>query len=326
VAGLALGGGLGWLRRKYGLTSDNILSARVVLANGNAVTANERENSDLFWALRGGGGNFGVVTSFEFQAYPVGPEVTLLAVFHPLEDAARGLRFFHEYMHTAPDELSSFAILGGVPEADMFPKEAHGRDALIFAAMWCGDPLEGERIVAPLKDVATPLGDIGGRWSYLDVQTFFDEDYPSGGRYYWKSQYIDTLPDDAIAALIDAARERPSKASTIDLWHLGGAMGQVKPDATPVPQRDAQYLIGIEANWTDASDDQANVAWARDLYAKTQRMSPRSVYVNFSGFGEEGDDLVRAAYGDNYARLAQIKAKYDPDNLFRVNQNIKPAS
>ena len=326
IAGLALGGGLGWLRRKYGLTSDNLLSARVVLADGSAVTASPEENVDLFWALRGGGGNFGVVTSFEFRAYPLGPEVTMLAVFHPFEEAERGLRFFREYMESAPDELSSFAILGGVPEAELFPAQAHGRDTLIFAAMWSGDPAEGERVVEPLKNFATPLADLSGRWSYLDVQKFFDEDYPAGGRYYWKSQYLDALTDEGIAALITHAERRPSKASTVDLWHLGGAIKSVARDATPVPQRDARYLIGIEANWTDPSTDQSNMAWARDLYAETQRLSPASIYVNFPGFGEEGEDLVRAAYGDNYTRLTQIKAKYDPDNLFRINQNIKPAS
>jgi hypothetical protein len=325
IAGLTLGGGLGWLRRKYGLSVDNLLRVEVVLADGRIVTADASENADLFWAVRGGGGNFGIVTSFEFQAYPVGPEVTMLVAFHPLDDGERALRFFRECMKTVPDELSSFAIVGGVPEAETFPEEARGRDALIFAAAWCGDPAEGERVIAPLRSVATPLVDLSGPWSYADVQTFFDEDYPKGGRYYWKSQYIDSLSDQAIDTLVDFGRRRPSKASTIDLWHLGGAIAGVPADATPVPQRNAEYLIGIESNWTDPADDAANMAWARELWAACQQFSDNGIYVNFAGFGEEGDKLVRAAYGENYPRLAQIKAKYDPNNLFRFNQNIKPA-
>jgi FAD/FMN-containing dehydrogenase len=329
IAGLTLGGGLGWLRRKHGLTVDNLLGAEVVLADGRIVRASANENDDLFWAIRGGGGNFGVVTEFEFEAHPVGPQVPFAFVFIPLEAGVRGLKFFREYMQTVPDELSTFAIVGGVPDAEMFPEEVRGRDALIFAACWVGDAAEGDRILRPLRTFATPLVDMSGTWSYREqVQTLFDEDYPNGGRYYWKSQYIDALMDEAIEGLVDAGFRRPSKASTIDLWHLGGAIARVPADATPVPQRQAQYLIGIEANW-DAGDthaDAENVAWARELWAATQRWSPAGVYVNFAGFGEEGTDLVRAAYGANYARLAKIKAKYDPANVFRVNQNIKPAT
>ncbi len=325
VAGLTLGGGLGWLRRKYGLSVDNLLRVEVVLADGSIVTADSGQHADLFWAVRGGGGNFGVVTSFEFRAHPVGPEVTMLVAFLPLEEGGRALRFFREYMTTVPDELSSFAIVGGVPEAEMFPEQACGRDAVIFAAAWCGDPAEGERVIAPLRSFTAPLADLSGPWSYADVQTFFDEDYPKGGRYYWKSQYINTLADEAIDALVDFGRSRPSKASTIDLWNLGGAIARVPAEATPVPQRQAEYLIGIESNWTEAADDTANMAWARELWGACQKFSDAGIYVNFAGFGEEGDSLVRSAYGDNYARLAQIKAKYDPGNLFLMNQNIKPA-
>ena len=325
IAGLTLGGGLGWLRRRYGLSADNVVSAEVVLADGSVVTASEREHQDLFWAIRGGGGNFGVVTSFELRGYPIGNEVTFCAVFHPLEEGVRGAKFFREYMQTVPDDLSAFCIFGEVPHADVFPEASRGRDAFIFLAMWIGDPAEGERIIEPLRSFTTPLGDLSGRWSYLDAQTFFDEDYPRGGRYYWKSQYLKSLSDGAIEALIDATWKRPSNVSTIDLWHLGGAIARVPAGATPVPQRDAQYLIGIEANWTDPADDEANMRWARDLWAKTQSFEPSSIYVNFAGFGEEGDDLVRAAYGSNYARLAQVKKAYDPGNVFRFNQNIKPA-
>jgi FAD/FMN-containing dehydrogenase len=329
IAGLTLGGGLGWLRRKYGLTVDNLLGATVVLADGRTVTASAEHHSDLFWALRGGGGNFGVVTEFEFQAHLVGREMTMLVTFLPIEESVRALKFAREYLPTVPDELSAFAIVGGVPDAEMFPAAARGRDALIFAAAWCGDLAEGERVIAPLRTFTTPLADLSGRWSYKDaVQKFFDEDYPAGGRYYWKSQYINALTDEAIEGLVQLGVERPSKASTIDLWHLGGAIARVAPDATPIPQRQAEYLVGIEATW-DAGDtgaDEANIAWAREVWTATQRWSPAGVYVNFAGLGEEGADLVRASYGANYERLARVKAAYDPTNLFRVNQNIPPAS
>jgi FAD/FMN-containing dehydrogenase len=304
---------------------DNVVSAEVVLADGRIVTASEKEHSDLFWAIRGGGGNFGIVTSFELRGYPIGNDVTFCAVFHPLEEGVRGAQFFREYMKTVPDNLSAFCIFGGVPEADVFPESARGRDALIFLAMWIGDAAEGDRVIEPLRTFTTPLGDLSGRWSYLDAQTFFDEDYPKGARYYWKSQYLAALSDGAIELLVDATRTRPSKASTIDLWHLGGAIARVDPLATPVPQRGAQYLIGIEANWTETADDAENVKWARELWAATQQLEESSVYVNFAGFGEEGSELVQAAYGANYGRLAQVKRKYDPGNMFRFNQNIKPA-
>ena len=324
IAGLALGGGLGWLRRKHGLTADNLLAAEIVLADGRIVRANEREHADLFWALRGGGGNFGVVTEFEFQAHPLGPEVPVLFTCIPVEQAVAGLRFFREQMRGAPDDLNTFAIFGAVPPAEGVPEAVHGRDALIFLGVWCGEPSQAERYMAPLRAFTTPLADLSGSWPYLDAQKLFDEDYPNGGRYYWKSQYADTMTDEMIEVLVRYAAVRPSQASTIDVWHMGGAISRVPPDATPVPQRSAEYLIGIESNWTDPAEDAANMKWARDLWAELQRFSQQGLYINFAGFGEEGGDLVRAAYGANYQRLAQIKAKYDPANLFRVNQNIVP--
>jgi FAD/FMN-containing dehydrogenase len=325
IAGLTLGGGLGWLRRKHGMSVDNLLSVEIVLADGRIVRADSKQNADLFWAVRGGGGNFGVVTEFEFQAHPLGPEVPVVFTFIPFEEAERGLRFFREQMRSAPDELSTFAIFGAVPPMPEIAAEAHGRDALIFLGVWSGDASEAERHLAPLRGFTAPLADLSGSWSYLEVQKLFDEDYPTGGRYYWKSQYADTMTDEVIEVLARYAASRPSKASTIDLWHMGGAIARVAPDATAVPQRLAEYLIGIESNWSDEADDEANIAWARALWAETQRFSQQGLYVNFAGFGEEGGDLVRAAYGGNYARLAQVKAKYDPANIFRVNQNILPA-
>jgi FAD/FMN-containing dehydrogenase len=325
VAGLTLGGGLGWMRRKHGMSVDNLLSVEIVLADGRIVRANSKQNADLFWAVRGGGGNFGVVTEFEFQAHLVGPQVPVVFTFVPFEEAERGLRFFRDHMRTVPDELSTFAIFSAVPPVDDIPADVHGREAVIFLGVWCGEPSEAERHLAPLREFTTPLADLSGSWSYLDVQKLFDEDYPTGGRYYWKSQYADTMTDEVIEVLSRYAATRPSTASTIDLWHMGGAIARVAPDATAVPQRSAEYLIGIESNWTDEADDAANMRWARELWAETQSFSHQGHYVNFAGFGEEGGDLVRAAYGANYARLAQVKAKYDPANIFRVNQNILPA-
>lgn len=325
IAGLALGGGLGWLRRKYGLTCDNLTRATVVTARGEVVTASANENPDLLWGLRGGGGNFGVVTEFEFDAYPLGPEVDFTLVLHPIEQAAAGLRLFREIAETAPDEMSAFAILWSVPHADGFPAEHHGKPTLIFAVAWLGDATEGERVIQPLRSFTTPYADLSGRMPYLDVQKLFDADYPKGARYYWKSAYLSALSDEAIDLLVEHALRSPSPESTLDIWQLGGAIARVPEDATAYPHRAAPYLLGIEANWHDPAQDAANQAWARGVYAAMQPFSYRdALYVNFPGLGEEGESLVRAAYGTNYDRLVQIKRKYDPENRFRLNTNIKP--
>jgi FAD/FMN-containing dehydrogenase len=328
IAGLTLGGGLGWLRRKFGLTCDNLIGARVVTADGSVVVANERENPDLLWALQGGGGNFGIVTEFEFQAHPVADDIYFCLVFHPIEAAEVGLQLFRKLAAEAPDDMSGFAILWGVPhDEEAFSTGDFGKDTIVFAAAWSGDPSEGEQFFQPLRDLASPYSDMSGVMPFLDVQQLFDADYPKGGRYYWKSNYLADLPEDAGRVLIDLARKRPSPESTLDVWQLGGAISRVSAAATAYPHRDAPFLLGIEANWHNAEDDGANIEWAREVYAAMEPFAHKgALYINFPGDLEEGDELVRKAYGVNYDRLARVKAQFDPGNMFRTNMNIRPAT
>lgn len=325
IAGLTLGGGLGWLRRKHGLSSDNLVSVDIVTADGRFLTASEDENADLFWAIRGGGGNFGVVTCFEYRLHPVGPEVMFAFVLYPGDRAREVLRFYAEYMAQAPDEVSPIAVLGRVPHAEVFPAESHGRPYVAFLAMYSGSVEEGEKILAPLRGLGEPIADMSGPMPYVEAQKVLDEDYPDGWRYYWKSVNTRGLDADAIEALISHAEAAPSEHSTIDVWYQGGAMGRVGAGETAFGERSAPILLGIEGNWEHPESDEANIAWVRDTIADMRRFSDGGMYVNFPGFGEEGQQMMRDAYGDNYARLAAIKAKYDPTNLFRMNQNIEPA-
>lgn len=326
IAGLTLGGGLGWLRRKFGLTCDSLVGARVVTATGDVVVADGSEHADLLWALKGGGGNFGIVTEFVFQAHPVADELHFCLVMHPLGAAREALELYRTMAPTAPDDMSGFAVLWSVPDAEEFPAEHRGKDTVVFAAAWAGDPAEGERFFAPLRSVATPYADLSGTMPFLEIQSLFDPDYPKGDRYYWKSTFLADLPQEAVDTLVDFTERRPSSRSSLDVWQLGGAVGRVSREETAYPHRDAPFLLGIEANWGDAADDAANIAWARELFAAMQPYAfDGALYVNFPGEVEEGDQLVRGAYGVNYARLARVKAAYDPGNLFRANLNIPPA-
>ncbi|SDM97539.1 FAD/FMN-containing dehydrogenase [Halogranum gelatinilyticum] len=326
VAGLTLGGGFGHLRRTYGLSCDALRSVDLVTANGDALTASADEHEDLFWALRGGGGNFGVVTSFEFEAYPLGPDVAGCLVFHPAARATEAFQFLREYAADAPEEVSPLAFTATVPDEPEFPETARGEPVVGFFACYAGEDLEtGLNVLAPLREFDTPVLDFSGIMPYTEFQRVLDEDYPDGRRYYWKSTYLTGLSDAAIDAIVAASETAPSPLSTVDVWQLGGAIADVDEGETAFGERDAPYMLGIEANWDDAEGDDANIAWARELYETMQEFSPGGLYVNFPGFGEEGEELVRAVYGDNYDRLQQVKARYDPDNLFRANQNITPA-
>jgi FAD/FMN-containing dehydrogenase len=326
IAGLTLGGGLGWLRRKHGLSSDNLVSVEIVTADGRILTASETENTDLFWGVRGGGGNFGVVTTFEYQLHPVGPEVFLAFVFYPVSIAKEALRFYREWAANAPDEISAFAILGTVPHNPTFPAEAQGSQYVTFLATYIGEVEDGEKALQPLRDFSKPIIDLSGRMPFVDVQRILDEDYPAGKmRYYWKSTYLTGLTDEAIDKLIISAYEIRSAHSTIDIWQLGGAMSRIAPDATAFATRSAPFLIGVEANWEHAEDDIANIAWTRDTLARLQSMSDGTQYLNFPGLMEGGEAAIQQTFGQNYERLAVLKAKYDPTNLFRLNSNIKPA-
>jgi FAD/FMN-containing dehydrogenase len=313
IAGLTLGGGIGWLRRKHGLASDNLVSLEVVTPAGDVVTASESENPDLFWALRGGGG-LGVVTSFEYRLHPVGPEVMVCFVLYPAARAAEVLRFVDE--HTASsDELSPLAFLGFVPAGEAFPESAHGLPFVAVVALHPGSVADGTAALAPLRELGDPIVDLSAAMPYVEAQKLLDEDYPDGLRYYWKSVALDELGDDAVERLQAHAAAAPSQHSTIDVWYHGGAMSGVDAEATAFGPR-PRYLVGVEANW-DEGDDAANIAWARETVAELERFSTGGSYLNFPGFFEEGDDLVRSAHGErNYARLQEIRARLDPANLF----------
>lgn len=324
VAGLTLSGGFGWLRGKYGATCDNVISAQVVTADGRVVTAGDTENPELLWALRGGGGNFGVVTVFEFALHPVGPEVMFAFVFHQGR-RREALRFFREFCAGTPDELAPVAILGTVPQgAEDFPPEVHGRTFTAFVGAYIGPVEEGERAVRPLRDFGEPLADFSGPTSWLDVQRTFDAEYPRGQRYYWKSALLEQLSDEAIEVVAASADAQTSELSSIDVWHLGGAVKREPSGGAAFSGRRAGFMANPEANWISAADDQANVTWARRLVADLRPYSGGNIYLNFPGLVEEGESLQRAAFGENFDRLVAVKTRWDPDNLFRINQNISP--
>jgi FAD/FMN-containing dehydrogenase len=325
IAGLTLHGGAGHLRRKHGLSIDSLRSVDIVTADGELRRASATENEDLFWAARGAGSNFGVVTSFEFQAHQVGPMVMVGALFYPLGEARAILAEWRDYVSAAPDELSSIALLWNVPPGEPFPPEHQGKPTLVVAAVYSGSVEEGEPVVQPLRELAEPLVDLSGPWPWLALQSGFDALYPKGAFYYWKSRAFAELPDEAIDDIADWGSRRPNPLSDIVIWHNGGAMSKVDESATAYAGRDAPFLVTGEASWDDPSLTDEAIAWGREFWAAMGRHSTGGLYLNFPGLGEEKEALVKAGYGVNYDRLAELKAKYDPENLFRMNLNIAPA-
>lgn len=325
VAGLALGGGFGFTSHKFGLACDNIMAAEVVTADGRVVRASEHENADLLWGLRGGGGNFGIVTQFEFRLHELGPEVMMLAAFHDGKHMKEVLQYFRDFCERAPDEISLLAACGIFPPDEaVFPNELHGMPFVLFIGVYAGAPDDGERVVQELRDFNPPLLDLSGRVPYVEAQTFFDPDYPSGARYYWKSLNLSHLNDDAIDTIVEHALRQPSDHSTTDIWHKGAGAVLRNEDGAAFNGRHAPYLINPEANWHHAENDEANVTWVRKFIAAVEPYSDGGRYLNFAGFQEEGDTMMRAAFGEKYERLAQLKRKYDPTNFFGLNQNVKP--
>lgn len=326
IGGLALGGGFGWLSSKYGLTADNLRGAQVVTADGRVLQTSENEHADLLWGLRGGGGNFGIVTEFEFQAYPVGPEVAFTFVFHDGERMAEGLRFFRDYIAQAPEEVSMIVFAGMFPPgAEIFPEEIQGEHFLAFGALYAGPVEEGDRVMAPLRRWARPKADFSGRMPYVEAQQMFDEDYPKYEmRYYWKSLNLMELNEAAIERFVDYARRQPSPYSTTDLWPVRGAVKRFDSEHGAFFGRHAAFLMNPEANWVTPEDDESNIEWVRGFVDAMGEYSDGSRYLNFAGFMEEGDAMMRRAFGPQYQRLVELKAKYDPDNFFSRNQNIQP--
>jgi FAD/FMN-containing dehydrogenase len=315
IAGLTLGGGFGWLRNQYGLSADNLRAVELVTWDGHVVTASADDNADLFWLLRGSGVAPGVVTRFDYTAHPVGPDVMMVFALHDGTRAQEALGYLQAFSARAP-EVSILSALGYVPSAHHFPHDAHGKPYVLFAAMYPGNAAEGERILQPLRDFGTPLADFSGIMPYLQAQTLYDEDYPDGLRYYWKSLYVDVLDSEVVAKLMTLAAEMPSKGSTIDIWFMGGAMHRIPTNATSFGNRHSPFMIGIESNWEAAADDDANIAWARRVAEVMMPYSDGTQYANFPGLWEDGAVQRRAVYGANHERVEAIKAKYDPAGVF----------
>ena len=323
VAGLTLGGGFGWLSRKYGLSVDNLLSADMVTADGALLRASESQNQDLFWALRGGGGNFGVVTSFEFRLHKVGPDLLSGLIVFPFQQASDVLARYRDFVAGAPEELSVWAVLRKAPPLPFLPADVHGREVLILPLLYMGDPEEGQRLIEPLRRLGSPVGEAVGVQPFVAWQSAFDPLLTPGARNYWKSHDFSALGDPAIEQIVRYAGELPGPHCEIFVAHLGGAINRLPADATAYPHRDAEFVLNVHTRWESPKEDETCVAWARRFFADTAPYATGGVYVNFMTQDEQA--RVRDAYGGNYARLAELKRKYDPANVFRVNQNIAPA-
>ncbi len=328
VGGLTLSGGIGWLRAKHGLAVDNLVAADVVTADGQLVRASETENPDLLWALRGGGGNFGVVVRFEFALHPVGPEVAFVAPMFALDDGAGPIRAWRDLVTKHADRVASLCEFSTVAESEAFAPHHWGKRGYTLACVWNGDPEEGERVLAPLRQHATPIADFSGRMSYCAVQTLFDTQIPFGAlRCYWKARFLTDLPDEMIELAMSNAAHAPSARSISSLWNLGGATARVAPEATAFGDRSMGWMYSLDAVWAAPTDDDVNIAWSRTAWESAARYGHAGrVYLNFAGHGEDGAALTAAAFGPNYRRLVEIKTKYDSENVFRFNQNIAPAA
>ncbi len=327
VGGLTLGGGYGWVRRKYGLSSDNVVAAQVVLADGRVVTASEDQNADLFWALRGGGGNFGIVTAFTFRLHPVGPEVGFSATFYPLEELGSILRGFRDATAQFPDEVTATVVTMTFPANPELPEAIHDRQVAIVGGVHAGDADEGLAMTAPLRELGTPLFDMSGPTPFVGVQTGFDALFPRQEIHaYWKSQYVEELSDPLIDVLAARALDRPAPLTLLNTFHMGGAIADVDPEATAFADRTSPYMISIDGNWPDADQTARGKAWVRATFDEVSRFGTGGVYLNFTGRDEELTANVDSAFGRNLARLAKIKAEYDPENFFRLNANIAPTA
>ena len=323
VAGLTLGGGFGWLSRKFGLAADNLISADVVTAEGKLLQANATENSDLFWALRGGGGNFGVVSSFEFRLHAVGPMVLSGPIVHPFARAKELLAGYRQVAAKAPDELTVWVVLRQAPPLPFLPAEVHGKEILVFAVCYTGEEADGKRALEPLRALGNPIADVIGMQPFAAWQTAFDPLLTPGAYNYWKSHNFAELTDGLLDTLTSHAARLPTPECEIFIGQFGGATNRVAVDATAYPHRNANFVMNVHTRWRDRADAQRSIDWTRKLFAETAPHATGGVYVNF--MPEDETDRVSSAYGANYARLAALKAKYDPDNLFRLNQNVQPS-
>ncbi len=324
IAGFTLGGGIGWLMRKHGLACDNLRSAEIVTADGQFLTVSATENPDLFWGLRGGGGNFGIVTAFEFYLHPVGPTVTAGPVFYPGERAEEILRFYRDFVQTAPDELTTLANLLTAPPAPFLPEEWHGKKLVALIGCYSGDPEEGEKAMRPLRELGDPVADLVGPMPYVQMQGLIDALYPHGTQAYMKAGYLRELDDHAVETVVRYHQNATSPASEIHIQHFGGAVARVDEDETAYGDRLAPFVFNIVALTHEPEGLDSHVEWAQRLYGEIEPSLTGGAYINF--LSAEGRERVQAAYGaEKFARLRALKDRYDPTNLFRLNQNIPPS-
>ncbi len=325
LAGLSLGGGFGWLTRKYGFTSDNLRSAVVVTADGEVLQASEKKNADLLWGLRGGGGNFGIVTSFEYDLHPVGPSVLGGMLIYDMENAHSVIRFYRDFVEEAPESLGSAVVMRLAPPAPFIPDALHGKPVFAIVVCYAGQIEEGQQLLQPLREYGEPLADRIRPMPYLVMQSMLDKGQPEGLQYYSKSEYLSGLSDKTIDTTIEHSLSITSPEARVAIMQLGGAMARVPEMATAASHRDAEFVFAINNGWRDPEDNERQIEWTRSFWEAIQPFSSGGSYVNFLSQGED-QHRVRAAYGSDkkYERLVSLKDKYDPTNLFRMNQNIKP--
>ena len=324
ITGLTLGGGFGYLTRRWGWTADNVIGIDVVTADAQIVHANNEQHQDLFWGLRGGGGNFGVVTSIDYALYPIGPEIVGGLVAWPASEAPNVLELYRTLAEKAPAELTLVVLMRIAPPAPWLPKDMHGKPIVAILACYSGDPEQGEKIVAPIKSFGKPIGDVLIRRPYVQLQSLLDATQPKGRRYYWKSEYLPHIERALCEKVIEHAEKITSPYSAVILFQLKGALNQLGEDHSPVGNRDARYVVNLASSWDKVDDDKINIEWAREAWTDMKPFSTGGTYVNFLT-EDEGPERIEAALGNSLERLAEVKAKWDPENMFRTNRNIKPA-
>jgi FAD/FMN-containing dehydrogenase len=324
IAGLTLGGGFGWLTRKYGFTVDNLLSVEVVTVDGKKLRASEKENADLFWAIRGGGGNFGVVTQFEFKLYPVGPEILAGLLVFPFKQAKSILKQYRDFIQTTPPEFNVWVVLRKAPPLPFLPEEAHGKEVVVLAVAVISDFEKNEKLVDSLRGFGEPVGEFIGRMPYINWQQMFDPLLTPGARNYWKSHNFTELKDDSLDLVVEYAGKLPSPQCEIFIAYLEGKFNSVPPNSMAYSSRDLKYILNVHGRWDDAKKDKECIKWSREFFDATLKFASAGAYVNF--MTEEENERVAKAYGPNYKKLVEIKKKYDPNNLLKHNQNIKPTA
>jgi hypothetical protein len=325
VGGLTLGGGYSHFRRKAGMSIDNLIGADMVLADGRYVHVNANENPDLFWAIRGGGGNFGIATSFDFKLYDLGPEVMFAACMYPRAEAEKVLKFWADYTRDLPDEITTDCLNWAIPEHEAFPVELHNQPVTALAGMYAGPPEEGKKALQPLREVTKPLLDLSNVYPYTAVQQLFDPFLQKQALYsYWKCIYLDDLTEEVRQKIISRVNESPSPQSLLSIRYLDGAISRVPEQATAFGDRSARFLLSIDTMWTDPASNESNKQWTRDFWQEMRQFSDGQVYFNFNSDMSGSSNLLKESYGRNYDRLVDVKTKYDPDNFFRMNVNIQP--